>query len=120
MLAGHCLVARKRPEDGSSRLHDAIDWSASLEKSQDCKTGGSRSEMLECMSTQNRAERIDLLVEEFQQLGVEDFRSFGHGEVGGRRDNTNRALGNGAGDGAGGPLLVLGERIAVPKPCVGG
>ena len=43
-------------------LHDAIDWSASLEKSQDCETGGSRSEMLERMSAQYRANRIDLLV----------------------------------------------------------
>jgi len=55
LMATHCPVPRKRPEDGSSRLHDAIDWSASLEKSQDCETGGSCSEMLERMSTQNRA-----------------------------------------------------------------
>jgi hypothetical protein len=33
LMAMHCPVPRKRPEDGSSRLHDAIDWSASLEKS---------------------------------------------------------------------------------------
>src|ERR1700730_17192138 len=58
-------VPRKRP----SRLHDAIDWSASLEKSQDCETGGSCSEMLERMSAQNRANRINFLVKVFQQLG---------------------------------------------------
>jgi transcriptional regulator with XRE-family HTH domain len=50
-------------------LHDAVDWPASQEKSQDCETGGSGGEMLERMSAHNRANRIDLLVKEFQQLG---------------------------------------------------
>src|SRR5450755_2420068 len=69
LMATHCPVPRERPEDGSSRLHDAIDWSTGLEKFEDSEPGGSCSEMLERMSAQNRANRIDFLVKEFQQLG---------------------------------------------------
>src|ERR1700716_3674290 len=60
---------RCRPRMELIALQDAIDWSTGLEKSEDCEPGGSCSEMLERMSAQNRANRIDLLVQEFQQLG---------------------------------------------------
>src|ERR1700730_7984504 len=60
---------RYRPRVELVALQDAIDWSAGLEKSEDCEPGGSCSEMLERMPAQNRANRIDLLVKEFQQLG---------------------------------------------------
>src|ERR1700681_4966348 len=60
---------RCRPRMELIALQDAIDWSTGLEKSEDCEPGGNCSEMLERMSAQNRANRIDLLVKEFQQLG---------------------------------------------------
>src|ERR1700732_4823397 len=61
---------RRDPDQpGVFVLRDAIDWPASLEKSEDREPSGSCSEMLERMSAQNRASRIDLLVKEFQQLG---------------------------------------------------
>jgi hypothetical protein len=64
-----CPFGRDLNQPGVVVLHDAVDWPASLEKSQDRATSGSCSEMLERMSAQNRANRIDLLVKEFQQLG---------------------------------------------------
>src|ERR1700730_13810942 len=60
---------RYRPRVELVALQAAIDWSTVLEKSENCEPGGSCSEMLERMSAQNRANRIDLLVKEFQQLG---------------------------------------------------
>src|SRR3981081_1671502 len=60
---------RCRPRMELIALQDAIDWSTGLEKSEDCEPGGSCSAMIERMSAQNRANRIDLRVKEFQQLG---------------------------------------------------
>jgi hypothetical protein len=64
-----CAFGRDLDQTGVVVSHNAVDWPASQEKSQDCKTGGSGSEMLERMSAHNRTNRIDLLVKEFQQLG---------------------------------------------------